>query len=74
MEISEIYELDYDDLTDGYIALQAEVERLRGLLREVLTSGVTHEDQRIRYKEMQIDVGLLEEIKKVLPPSGEGGE
>ena len=41
---AEIYELDYDDLTDGYIALQAEVERLRKAL-EKLWYIYTNEDR-----------------------------
>jgi len=52
--------------TQKIVDLRAEVERLRELLQEVLDCSISFKDVRVRYKKVQIDVGLLNDIKKAL--------
>ena len=46
---------------------EAEVERLRELLRDVATSGVSYEEPRVHYLEVQIDRPTWEELAEFRP-------
>ena len=52
---------------DVYVhELQTQNKKLWALLQEVADSGVSFEDERIDYKDVQLDVTLLAEIHTIL--------
>lgn len=51
--------------------MQADIDRLRGLLAEVAASGVSFEDERVGYVEVQIDRDTWTEIAAVTATTGE---
>lgn len=79
MRLAEIYEhakldgFDLGEKTRGLVALaayvrelEAERDRLRGLLHDVAESGVSMHDPRVRYVEIQVDRETWAKIREGL--------
>lgn len=62
--------------TGDVVALCNALDAARALLREIAVCGVTLEDPRLRYMEVQIGVELMRQIRALFPPPANptGGE